>query len=148
MTWAVGSDHAGFELADGLSGWLAERGNRVIRVGAEGKDPYDYPDAADALAPIILSGQAEFGILVCGSGIGICIRANRHPGIRAAQVWNEETAALAREHNQANVICLGARLLGLELAKNIVESWVGASVDRADRHVRRVQKLDGPLELL
>lgn len=145
MKLAFGSDHAGYELRKYLAKAVAESGNEVVEVGAQSPDPYDYPDAADLLVPMILEGVADLGVLVCGSGIGISIRANRHPGIRAAVCCGPEMAKLAREHNYANVLCLGARLIKEELALETLEAFLETQPDSAERHARRVAKLDSTI---
>lgn len=145
MRLVFGSDHAGFALRKLLVAHAEKSGHTAQEVGAASEDPYDYPDAADELAPIILNGEADLGILVCGSGIGICIRANRHPGVRAANCWNEESARMARLHNHANVLCLGQRLTEAGLAPRILDAFLEGSEDHAERHERRVRELDRPL---
>ncbi|MBL8086526.1 MAG: RpiB/LacA/LacB family sugar-phosphate isomerase [Chthonomonas sp.] len=145
MKLIFGSDHAGHTLRRVLVHTARRDGHECVEVGAMGEDPYDYPDAADDLAPRILSGEFELGVLICGSGIGICIRANRHPGIRAANCWNVESAKLARLHNHANVLCLGERLVEAERAVEILTAFLKAPEDHAERHERRVGKLDAAI---
>ena len=142
MKLAFGSDHAGFRLRKVLVEWARSQGNEVQEVGANSEEPYDYPDAADAMVPIILHGDADLGVLICGTGIGMSIRANRHEGIRAAVCCSPVHAELARLHNHANVLCLGQRTFGEPQATAILETFVTTGTDDAERHVRRVQKLD------
>lgn len=144
MKLVFGSDHAGFALRRSLCDHAIAEGHSCSEVGAMSPEPMDYPDAADELAQKLLREGFDFGILVCGSGIGVCIRANRYDGIRAAQCWNEETARMARAHNYANVLCLGERLIEQALAIRIFEAFIAAPEDHAERHERRVEKLDGP----
>lgn len=142
MRLGIGSDHAGFDLSRSLAQRCRDLGHEVIEVGAMSEEPYDYPDAADALAPMILNGSVELGVLVCGTGIGISIRANRHPGIRAAVCCTPESAELARRHNHANVLCLGGRTLTREQALDILAAFLATDTDRDERHLRRIMKLD------
>jgi ribose 5-phosphate isomerase B len=137
---AVASDHAGYDLKTMLSRELAEMGYEVLDLGTDGPQSVDYPDFADALARAVRAGEAERGVLICGTGIGIAMAANRHPGIRAAVCWDETSARLTREHNDANVMALGARLLGPEVAKDCLRTFL--STDFAGgRHAGRVAKL-------
>lgn len=145
MKIVIGSDHAALDLRGFLVGRLTEWGHEVSEVGAMDLTSYDYPDAADELVERIHSGGADFGILICGTGIGISIRANRHPGIRAALCTTEYMAKMAREHNHANVLCLGARVLGTEQAAAIAQVFLSASEDAGPRHAKRVEKLDANL---
>lgn len=140
---AVGSDHAGFEFRKVIEAFLKDRGLEVVSLGAMSTDPYDYPDASDEVVAKVLGGEAEFGILICGSGIGVSIRANRHPGIRAALCTSVEMVTLARAHNYANVLCLGARITPPELGLEIVAAFLEGHEDHAVRHENRVAKLDG-----
>lgn len=119
------------------------QGHHTICVGATDESPYDYPDAADLACAQVLGGEAEMGVLVCGSGIGVCIRANRHMGIRAADCSSVEMAAMAREHNHANVLCLGQRTMSEAAATTIMEAFLAGQESAEERHKRRVQKLDG-----
>lgn len=135
--WAVGSDHAGVDLRRALS---AELGEDVLDVGTESHDSCDYPDFAAAVAWLVATGKAGRGLLVCGSGIGMAIAANKIPGIRAATVWDATSARLSRQHNDANVICLGARLVGAEPAKDALRAFSETGFD-GGRHSRRVAKI-------
>jgi ribose 5-phosphate isomerase B len=137
---AVGADHAGFALKDVLRAWLERQGYGVLDVGTHSADSVDYPDYADAVTHALLSGAAERGILVCGTGIGMAIAANKAPGVRAAPCVDAFTARMAREHNDANVLTLGARIVGTEAAIEIVRVWLETPF-AGDRHVRRLAKL-------
>lgn len=146
MKFVLAADHAGFKMRQNLARWLESRGHEAAEYGARNEEPYDYPIAADLIVPSMLEGKADFGVLVCGSGIGICIRANRHPGIRAAHCLNVGMAVLARQHNHANVICLGEREIDQGLAEQILQTFIETPEDQAERHVRRVTELDAALE--
>jgi len=137
---AVASDHAAFGLKSELAQWLRELGHEVADLGPGGIESVDYPDYGYKLAAHIAAGQADFGVAACGSGIGISIAVNRNPAARCALVSEPLSACLAREHNDANVIALGARLLGLDMAKACVEAFL-ATPFAGDRHARRVEKL-------
>ena len=143
MRIALAADHAGFELKDQLAAWLREQGFDVVDLGTNGPESVDYPEFGRRLADAIASGDAERGIAVCGSGIGISIAVNRHPAARAARVSEPLSARLAREHNDANVIAMGARLIGIEMAKACIETFL-ATPFGGERHQRRVQKLSHP----
>lgn len=137
---AIASDHAGYDLKTTLAQELAEMGYAVLDLGTDGPQSVDYPDFGSALADVVGSGEADRGILICGTGIGISMAANRHPGVRAAVCWDETSARLTREHNDANVLALGARLLGIEVAKDCLRTFL--STDFAGgRHAGRVAKL-------
>jgi ribose 5-phosphate isomerase B len=137
---AIASDHAGYDLKTTLSQELAEMGYEVLDLGTDGPQSVDYPDFGAALAEVVRTGEVERGILICGTGIGISMAANRHPGVRAAVCWDETSARITREHNDANVLALGARLLGVEVAKDCLRTFL--STDFAGgRHVGRVAKL-------
>jgi ribose 5-phosphate isomerase B len=140
MRIALSADHAGYELKDLLATWLAETGHEVIDLGTNGPDSVDYPDYGAALADAVASGAADRGIAICGSGIGISIAANRHPGCRCALVSEPLSATLARHHNDANAIALGARLIGPDLAKACVAAFLAADFE-GGRHQRRVDQL-------
>ena len=137
---AIASDHAGYDLKTILAKELAEMGYEVLDLGTDGPQSVDYPDFGSALAEVVRTGEVDRGILICGTGIGISMAANRHPGVRAAVCWDETSARLTREHNDANVLALGARLLGVEVAKDCVRTFL--STDFAGgRHAGRVAKL-------
>lgn len=137
---ALGSDHAGVALKATLRQALEAAGHPTLDLGTEGPESVDYPDFADAVAAAVLSGRARFGLLVCGTGIGISIAANRHPGIRCALVHDMTGARLAREHNDANVLALGARVIGPEVALDAARAFL-ATPFAGGRHARRVRKL-------
>ena len=138
---AIAADHAGFGLKQELVGLLAERGYRVLDLGTDGPGSVDYPDFAEKMADVIRGGQAERGILVCGSGIGIGIAANRFPGIRAATCTDATMARLSRAHNDANILSLGARVVGFETARDCVLTFLSTPFDGGERHQRRIDKL-------
>lgn len=139
-TIALAADHAGFELKDQLKGELEAGGYDVLDLGTNSPDSVDYPDFADVLADAVSGGKASRGVLVCGSGIGISMAANRHRGVRAAAVFDETAARLARQHNDANVLALGARLTGIEVAKACLKTFLETEFE-GGRHQRRVDKM-------
>jgi ribose 5-phosphate isomerase B len=146
MKIAFGSDHAGYEdpgphFKPALMAYLEELGHEVIDCGTDGADSVDYPDFGQAVSDAVLSGRAERGVLLCGTGIGISIAANRNPGIRAAVCCSEEMAHLAREHNDANVLCLGKRTTPLDQCKKLIEIWLATPFSGNERHQRRLDKL-------
>lgn len=124
MIIALAADHAGFALKDQLRDWLAEAGHQVVDLGTSGPESVDYPRFGSLLAETVAAGKATRGIAVCGSGIGISIAVNRNPACRCALVNEPLSAALAREHNDANVLALGARLTGIDLAKACVSAFL------------------------
>jgi len=137
---AVASDHAGFDLKEILKRDLQEAGHEVLDLGTNSTQPVDYPDFGRALADVIASGQAARGVLVCGSGIGISIAANRNPMVRAALVHDVTAARLAREHNDANVVAFGQRMIGPETAREALKVFLSTEFE-GGRHVGRVAKL-------
>lgn len=145
MKLIFGSDHAGYALRERVRAHAESLGHETSWVGASDESPYDYTDAADLVAAEVLEGRAEFGVLLCGTGIGVSIRANRHPGIRAANCCSPQMAEMARRHNFANVLCMGGRLTTEEDARAIFDEFVRTGEDREERHARRVEKLDGEL---
>jgi ribose 5-phosphate isomerase B len=138
---AVGADHAGVSLKESIAEALRERGAAVEDVGTHGTTSVDYPDFAHAVAARIADGRAHFGILVCGTGVGMSMSANRHPGIRAVVCSDTFSARMAREHNDANVLCVGARVVGPGLALDIVDAFLGAKF-AGGRHAGRVAKIE------
>ena len=142
-TIAVASDHAGFELKEVLKSDLIGMGISVIDLGANNEDSVDYPDFADAVSDAFKDGKADTGVLVCGTGIGISIAANRHAGIRAALVHDALGARMARQHNDANVICFGGRMIGGEVARDCLQVFLSTEFE-GGRHARRVDKLSNP----
>ena len=142
---ALASDHAGFVLKDELAGWLRELGYDVTDLGTQGSESVDYPQFGMQLAREVATGAADRGIAVCGSGIGISIAVNRNPKCRCARVDEPVSAALAREHNDANVLALGARLIGSDMAKACVAAFLGTDF-AGGRHQRRVDQLSTLLQ--
>jgi ribose 5-phosphate isomerase B len=138
---AIGADHAGFEYKDKLKLWLQETEHRTVDdKGTHSADSVDYPDFAHPVASMVERGEAAFGVLVCGSGNGVCMTANKHAGVRAALCWNVELAQLARQHNNANVLCIPARFVGYGLAQEMLEAFVTTPFE-GGRHERRVEKM-------
>ena len=143
MRIAIASDHAAFALKETLVAWLGEQGHEVADLGPHSDARVDYPDYGYALAGHVAAGKAERGIALCGSGIGISIAVNRHPGARCALVGEPLSAALCREHNDANILAMGARLTGEDMAKACVTAFLETEF-LGDRHQRRVDKLSEP----
>ena len=143
MRIAIASDHAAFALKRELAAWLREGGHEVADLGTHGEASVDYPDYGYLLADALARGEAERGIALCGSGIGISIAANRNPAVRCAMVSEPLSARLAREHNDANVIALGARLIGSDMAKACIEAFLTTDF-AGGRHCGRVEKLAHP----
>ena len=137
----IASDHAGLELKERVRQLLERKGLAYRDLGTDATEPVDYPDFAHKVAEAIGNGSAERGILVCGTGIGVSIVANRHPGVRAAFAFDEVTARLGREHNDANVLALGGRTIPHDLAERIVEIWLETPF-AGGRHAVRVGKID------
>ncbi|HDP77102.1 MAG TPA: ribose 5-phosphate isomerase B [Mesotoga infera] len=142
MKIAIGSDHAAYELKSYLVSDLEKKGHTVYDLGPEsGTYSVDYPDFSEKVCGLVTNGEADFGILLCGTGIGMSIAANKHRGIRAALCFFPEMAELARRHNHANVLVLGGRLIGSELASWIVDAFLSSS-EEGGRHKKRVEKLE------
>ena len=139
-TIAVGSDHAGYSLKQRLATELRTLGHEVLDLGAHDADRVDYPDFGAAVGRAVAGAEADLGVCVCGSGIGIAMAANKVPGVRAAPVHDATSARLARQHNDANVLCLGERLLDPDVASAAVRAWLDAEFE-GGRHVGRVAKL-------
>src|SRR5262249_22143997 len=140
-TVAIGADHGGYELKETLKQHLQKRGVSIADLGTNSKESTDYPDYAQAVAHKVSIRPAEFGLLICTTGVGMSITANKVPGIRAALVGDEETAALARKHNDANVLCLAGKMTGAEEARKIVDAFLNAHFE-GGRHERRVHKME------
>ena len=140
MKIALSADHAGYELKDLLAQWLSEAGHEVIDLGTNGAESVDYPRFGASLAEALADGRAERGITICGSGIGVAIAANRNPACRCAQIAEPLSAQLARRHNDANAIALGARLIGVDMAKACVTAFLSTEFD-GGRHQHRVDML-------
>ena len=139
---AIGADHAGFEEKEKIKNQLERLGIEYIDVGTHSEESVDYPDFGGKVGRAVATGEVEQGIVVCGSGIGISIAANKVDGVRAALAWNAETATLARQHNDANVLAIGARSTPEEDIPGIVEAWFSAEFE-GGRHARRVDKITG-----
>ena len=146
MKIALSADHAGYELKDMLAQWLRDCGHDVLDLGTNGPQSVDYPDFGARLGRAVADGDAERGIAICGSGIGIAIAANRNPGCRCAQVNEPLSASLARTHNDANAIALGARLIGVDMAKACVTAFLSTDFE-GGRHQRRVDLLSRETEV-
>jgi len=140
MKIVLGSDHGGYELKNKIKEYLISKNNEVIDIGADSELSVDYPDYGFKAGEIVAGGKADKGIVICGSGIGITIAANKIPGIRAAVCHNEEYARLSRSHNDANILGLGGRFLDSDQALKIVETWLDTPFE-GGRHQRRVDKL-------
>src|SRR5438046_6980441 len=138
MRIALGSDHAGFELKQLLGQHLEQNGHQVLDVGANSTQPVDYPDYAEAVALSVGRGDSERGVLICGSGVGASVAANKIPGIRAGLCHDTYSAHQGVEHDDINVLVLGARVIGIELARELVASFVAAEFNAAERHRPRV----------
>jgi len=140
MRIAVGMDHRGFVLRQKVLDLLKQLGHEVLDLGAFGPEPTDYPDIAAAVCQKVSRGEVERGILVCGTGLGMCIAANKFDGVRAAPCHDDLTAEMSRRHNDANVLCLSADLLGEKLVHRMIELWLSTPFD-GGRHARRVAKI-------
>jgi ribose 5-phosphate isomerase B len=145
MRIALAADHAGFALKDELADWLRKEGHDIVDLGTNGPASVDYPHFGSKIARVVGSGGAERGVVVCGSGIGVSIAVNRDPRCRCARVGDPLSAALAREHNDANVLALGARLTGTDMAKACVAAFLGTDF-AGGRHQRRVDQLSTLLQ--
>jgi RpiB/LacA/LacB family sugar-phosphate isomerase len=141
MRIAIGADHAGFILKQKLGDYLRGLSHQVIEVGTVNTDPVDYPDYAEAVGKVILEGQAERGVLICGSGVGASVAANKLAGIRAAVCHDTYSARQGVEHDDMNILVLGARVIGEELARELVRSFLLATFTAEERHVRRLAKI-------
>lgn len=139
-TIAIGADHAGFEYKEFLKKSLEKNGYKVKDFGTYSTESADYPDFAHPVAEAVEKKEFELGLLICGSANGVAITANKHQGIRAAICWNEELAGLARQHNNANVLCIPARFVSTELAEKILDRFLHSSFE-GGRHERRVDKI-------
>jgi ribose 5-phosphate isomerase B len=139
---ACGFDHAGFPLKREVLEVVRDSGHEPLDLGVDSTDPVDYPDVALAVCRAVVSGEAERGILCCGSGAGVSVAATKVPGIRAATIHDGYTAHQAVEHDDVNVLCMGARVLGAELAGDILRAYLAARFSGAERHRRRLAKID------
>ena len=142
MRISIGADHAGLPLKQELAPWLDAQGHDLLDVGAHEFTPGDdYPDYAEAVARAVASGEAERGIMVCGSGVGACVTSNKVRGVRACMCHDTYSAHQGVEHDDMNVLCLGARIIGGELAREVVTAFLGAEFSGEERHRRRLNKL-------
>lgn len=141
MRIAIASDHAGFEMKEHLASWLAKAGHAVYDLGTHSTDPVDYPDYAVAAGRAVIDGRANRAIVVCGSGAGACVAANKLSGIRASIAHDTYTAAQMVEHDDVNLLCLGSRVVGRNLAESLVAAFLGAAFTGEDRHRRRLEKI-------
>jgi RpiB/LacA/LacB family sugar-phosphate isomerase len=145
MKIVIGSDHAGYQMKGDLSLYLRELGCEVIDVGADGAEPVDYPDYAEAVGLAVRNGRADRGLVICGSGVGASVAANKLPGIRAGLCHDTYSAHQGVEHDEMNVLVLGARVVGPEMARELLRAFIGARFDGEERHIRRIEKI-GSLE--
>ena len=142
MKLVIGSDHAGFLLKEEVRAYLATQGHDIVDLGVYNTEPSDYPDAAETVGNAIRGGLAERGILICGSGVGVCVAANKIPGIRAGMCHDHYSAHQGVEHDEMNVLVVGARVIGSETAHDVADAFLGANfVATEPRFVRRYQKL-------
>jgi RpiB/LacA/LacB family sugar-phosphate isomerase len=141
MRVAIGSDHAGYELKEQLEAYLKDLGHQVSDLGTHSTDPVDYPDYAEAVAKQVVKGAADRGLLICGSGVGASVAANKVPGIRAGICHDTYSAHQGVEHDDMNIVVVGARIIGIELAKEIVRTFLEARFSKEERHQRRLNKL-------
>ena len=137
----MGADHAGYELKQTLASWLRDAGHQVLDLGTNSTDPVDYPDYSEAVGRAVLEGRGERGVLICGSGVGASVAANKLAGIRAGLCHDTYSAHQGVEHDDMNVLVLGARVIGVELARELVRNYLGAQFSGEARHVRRLQKI-------
>ena len=142
MKFYIATDHAGVDLKDYTVELLKEKGHEVVDMGPYNKDRVDYPDYAHKVAEAVLTDATAQGILICGSGIGMSMAANRHAGIRAALCHDAYTATVARGHNDANILCFGERIVGKGVAESILDAWIAGTFD-GGRHCGRVEKIEG-----
>jgi ribose 5-phosphate isomerase B len=141
MRIAIGADHAGFDLKQILAAYLCHHGHAVVDKGTDSEEPVDYPDYAEAVAKTLLAGEAERGLIICGSGVGASVSANKLPGIRAGLCHDTYSARQGVEHDDMNVLVLGARVIGVEMARELVDNFLAAKFNGAERHRRRVDKI-------
>lgn len=142
----IGSDHAGYDLKDLLKKQLVEKGYKFLDLGAFSTDSVDYPDIAREVAEKVVTEKNALGVLICGTGIGMMMTANKVPGVRAAVCTHELMAKMARLHNDANVLCLGSRIIGTDLAKHILDVFLDTGFEAEERHERRIKKIEAPLK--
>ena len=142
MRVAVGADHAGYRYKETLAEQLREAGHDVLDLGTDGEEPVDFPDYAAAVARALVAGRVERGLLVCGSAVGVSIAANKFPGVRAGVCHDTYSAHQGVEHDDMNVLCLGERVIGIELAREVLTTFMSARFDGAERHRRRLAKVE------
>lgn len=141
MRIVIGADHAGFDLKQVLADYLRRGDHEVIDAGTNSAAPVDYPDYAEALSKVLIAGRAERGVLICGSGVGASVSANKIPGVRAGLCHDTYSARQGVEHDQMNVLVLGARVVGVELARELVDHFLAAKFRGEERHRRRIEKI-------
>jgi RpiB/LacA/LacB family sugar-phosphate isomerase len=141
MRFVLGSDHAGYLLKQDLASMLREAGHEVVDVGTDSEAPVDYPDFAEAVGRAVMAGRAPRGVLICGSGVGAAVAANKIRGVRAAICHDTYSAHQGVEHDDMNVLVLGGRIVGTELAKDLVRAFVLATFSQGERHLRRLAKI-------
>jgi ribose 5-phosphate isomerase B len=141
MKLVIGSDHAGFPLKVAMGDVLRSLGHDVLDVGAFNENPSDYPDFAEAVGRAVIEGRAERGVLICGSGVGASVAANKVPGVRAGMCHDTYSAHQGVEHDDINVLVLGSRVIGVKLAEDLVKAFLGAKFTNEERHVRRLGKV-------
>jgi len=142
MRIAIGADHGGYDLKEELKAFITSLGHEVVDVGCRSGDAVDYPDYALPVCQKVISGEVQRGVLICGTGIGMSIAANKVPGIRCALLHDMFSAKVTREHNDSNVMAMGARVVGPGLAQEIVRTWLEAEFSHAARHEQRISKID------
>jgi len=141
MKIVIGSDHAGFQLKVAMGDLLRSLGHEVLDIGAFNENPSDYPDFAEAVGRAVVDKKAERGVLICGSGVGVSVAANKIPGVRAAMCHDTYSAHQGVEHDDMNVLVLGSRVIGVMLAQDLVKTYLGAKFTNEERHVRRLNKV-------
>jgi ribose 5-phosphate isomerase B len=141
MKIVLGADHAGFDLKQGLVGFVRSLGHEVVDVGTTNRDPVDYPKFSEAVALAVLNGQADRGVLICGSGVGASVAANKFPGIRAGLCHDTYSAHQGVEHDNMNILVMGGRVIGEELAFELVRAYLGAHFTGEERHRRRLEEV-------
>jgi len=141
MRIVIGADHAGYDLKQIIAAYLRHLGHEVIDKGTDSDQPVDYPDFAEVVGKALIDGQAERGVLICGSGVGASVAANKMPGIRAGLCHNTYAARQGVEHDDMNVLVLGARVIGVALARELVDNFLAAKFNGEERHCRRIEKI-------
>ena len=141
MRIGISNDHSAVELKNSIVKHLQDKGYEVVNFGTDSNEPFDYPEAASVLCKAIQNSRVDLGIAICGTGVGISIACNKHKGIRACCCSEATSARLTREHNNANVICFGARIISNELAYDIVDTFINAPFSNGERHIRRINKI-------